>query len=296
MTPDPLRTRPWFDPSEWPWEPRFLDVDGGRMHFVDEGAPEAVPVVLVQGTPGWCLEWSTVIHTLRAAGRRVITCDPIGLGLSDRPDDPTFALARHTANLRALLAARGVDRFDLVVHDFGGPIALPLAVAEPARVRSVVVLNTWAWPLTVDPSFARQRWMVDTALMRWMYRRLGFSGRFMVKASWGTARPLTPAHHARYTDLLDTPAARTGTLAFLHATVHEDAWLSDLDAHLDVLADLPMALVWGMADTFVGRPHLDRWRARFPRAAFHPLERVGHFPQDEAGEQVAQIVATHVGR
>lgn len=278
------RGQPWFDTKAWPFEARFAEVPGGRMHYVDEGAGD--PVVLVHGTPGWSFEWREVIPRL-ATRHRVVAMDHLGFGLSDRPAGWTYALADHTANLRALLDQLGVQRFTLVVHDFGGPVGLPLALE--GRATRLVLMNTWMWPLTLDPGFARQRWVLDTWLMHWMYRSLNFSARVMVSQSWGKRRPLTPHVHRHYTGMFPDAASRVGTVGFLRATYTQDEYLSSLWARRDALT-MPTSIVWGIADNFIPQVHLDRWREALPRAEANLLEGVGHFPQEEEPAAVAAAV------
>ncbi|HVR20503.1 MAG TPA: alpha/beta fold hydrolase, partial [Polyangiaceae bacterium] len=255
----------------------------GRLHYVDEGKGPAV--VFVHGTPSWSYDYRELIANLRAR-HRCIALDHLGFGLSDRPlrvDDP---LSLHSQNLERLLASLGVDRYALVAHDFGGPIALPLALEHPERLSALCLLNTWAWSMDEDPEFSKVRRLAGSALMRFLYRYANFSARVMVKSAWGKRTPLTGRRHRHFTGLFPNRASREGTWAFARSLVTDDERFDALGARLAALRDVPTLVAWGMADKFVGAPHLARWKRELPNARFLELEGVGHFPQDEAPNDV----------
>jgi pimeloyl-ACP methyl ester carboxylesterase len=287
MTATDVREQPWFDAQAYPFAPHFLQLPMGRMHYLDEGSGPVV--LLVHGTPGWSFEYRMVVKAL-SARYRVIAPDHLGFGLSDKPADWSYALQGHTENLRALLRHLKVERYTLVVHDFGGPVALPLALEATQQVERLVVMNSWLWPLSLDPAIAKQRKMMQSGLMRWLYLRANFSAKVMVKASWGKRSPLTKERHRHFTAMFPDAASRHGTLGFLRATTQEDAALEALARRLPALAQVPALVLWGAADTFIKPVHLERWRKELPRAEVVPLEGVGHFPHDEAGEEVARRI------
>ena len=277
----------WFDRAGYPFEPHYVETPAGRLHYVDEGTGDAV--LLIHGTPGWSYEYREVIQTL-ARTHRVIAPDHLGFGFSDRPVDWPYTLAGHTENLERLVAHLGLSTFALVVQDFGGVIALPLVWAIPGRVTHVVLMNTWCWPMTEDPTFAKQRWMFRLPMFRWLYLYANASAKLIVPQAWGRFRPLTPAVHRHYTGLFPDAATRHGTVGFLRATWAEDAYVQGLADRLDALRALPALLVWGTADTFIGAPHLARWRRELPGATVITCDRVGHFVQDEAAPLVSKEI------
>lgn len=221
--------------------------------------------------------------------RRVIAIDHLGFCQSDRrPDWRTYSFAWHRENLRAFLGGIA-SPFDLVVHDVGGPIALPL-VAEfaAARVRSLTIVQSWLWDLGVDASFAKNRSMMGSALMRWAYLSWNFSPKMMVKLAWGKRVPLTKAQHREFIDQFPTQESRAALWGFVRAIVDEGASCSlAAEAARLAAARVPTTVVWGRADGMVKPLHLERWRGCCRPRATSSLEDVGHFPQVEAPEAVA---------
>jgi pimeloyl-ACP methyl ester carboxylesterase len=140
--------------TEWPYVPRYATVNGWRMHYIDEGEGDAV--VLLHGNPTWGFLYRDVIAPLVNSGRRAIVPDMIGFGLSEKPTrEQAHSLDGHTANLTALMRQLDLRRITLVCHDWGGPTGLSFAMSNPARVRALTIMSTWAWPLPPAEFHAR---------------------------------------------------------------------------------------------------------------------------------------------
>lgn len=293
--PSALTKEPWFDSAGYPFASHYMPHPAGRLHYVDEGRPDAELVLLIHGTPGWSYEYRELIKRLRTRFR-VVAPDLLGFGLSERSQTFSYSLPDHTGVLKALLdhvAPPGAPPVRLVVHDYGGPVGLPLLLDEPQRFSSLVLMNTFLWPLAIDPNFKRQLPLIKSGLLRFFYRRLNFSARVMVKASWGKKTPLSRERHLRFMRMFPDAESRIGTLGFLRATYATDAYMESLWAKRAALCGRPLLVVWGGADTFIGPPHLDRWRQALPDAEFQVLPEVGHFPHDEAPGEVNALIERH---
>jgi haloalkane dehalogenase len=283
------RTGPaWLDRTAYPFRSRWLELGGGaRMHYVDEGSGETL--LFVHGTPTWSFEWRHLIRGL-APHYRCVAPDQLGFGLSDRPRDGLYTPEWHAANLADFVDRLGLERFTLVVHDYGGPIGLPLAVDAPRRIRSLVVLDSWMWSLAGDAGMVRAARIVGGALGRFLYRRANFSLRVIMPSAWGDRSRLTPAIHRQYLAPFPDAWSRGAVLwPLAHALLGSDAHYHGLWRRRSSLAGIPALVVWGMKDPAF-RPHLlDRWREVLPGAAVVQLP-VGHWPQEEApGEVLAAI-------
>src|SRR3954453_17732639 len=136
-TPDPLLE----GLPDFPYAPRYRTVGGLRLAHVDEG--EGAPVVMWHGEPTWGFLWRHVLPPVRDAGHRVVLPDLAGFGRSDKPLDPGwYSYDRHVETAATLLEDLDLRDATFVVHDWGGPIGLRLAVEHPDRVARLVLTDT----------------------------------------------------------------------------------------------------------------------------------------------------------
>jgi haloalkane dehalogenase len=211
---------------------------------------------------------------------RCIAPDLLGFGLSDRPRDAAYTPEAHAQRLAAFVDALGLERFTLVVHDFGGPIGLPLALA--GRVDRLVVFNSWMWRFD-DPVMVRRASMIRGWLGRWMYRRLNASLRLVMPSAYGDRKRLTREIHAQYLAPFPDADSRERVLfALARALLDSGDHYADLWSRRDALADVPALVVWGLADSAFPPPYLERWREALPHADVVALDGIGHWPHEEA--------------
>ena len=125
---------------DFPFAPQHREVDGLRLAHLDEG--QGAPVLFMHGEPTWSFLWRKVIPPVRDAGFRCVAPDLAGFGGSDKPVDIAwYTFDRHTATSSTLLEDLDLRDATMVVHDWGGPIGLRLAVEHPDRVAQVEVLE-----------------------------------------------------------------------------------------------------------------------------------------------------------
>jgi len=176
----------WVGLKDYPFESRFLAVDGGQMHYIDEGKGE--PVVFVHGTPSWSYEWRGLISGLKA-DHRCIAMDHIGFGLSEKPAAWGYKPEDHARNLDALLTRLDLRDITLVVHDFGGPIGLSYALAHPERVKRVVVINSWLWSLSDNSQAQKADKLLRGPLGPLLYKDRNLSPRRLMPWALKGERP-----------------------------------------------------------------------------------------------------------
>ncbi len=288
-----MSTPSWLDRAAWPYAAKFFAIAGARLHYVDEGAGPLV--VLVHGTPTWSFEWRHVIAALR--GRcRVVAVDHLGFGLSDRPPDAGYRPEDHAARFAAFMAAVcPAHPVTLVVHDFGGPIALDWALNHPARLAHVVVVNSWMWPFDDDPGMRRKARLAGGAVGRWLYRRYNASLRWIMPAAYGDRRRLTPAIHAHYLAVFPDAGSRERVLfALAQSLLGSSAFYGTLWHRRARLAETDLHLVWGMRDSAFPPALLGRWQQAFPQARTTAVAGAGHWPHEEAPDAFVRALEATV--
>ena len=126
---------------DFPFEPHYREHDGLRLAHLDEG--QGKPVFFVHGEPTWSFLWRKVIGPVRDAGFRCIAPDLPGFGRSDKPIDlDWYSYDRHVEAIAPLIEQLDLREATMVVHDWGGPIGLRLAVEHPDRVSRIVIMET----------------------------------------------------------------------------------------------------------------------------------------------------------
>ena len=126
---------------DFPYESRYREVDGLRLAHLDEG--DGAPVLFMHGEPTWSYLWRKVIPPVREAGFRCLAPDLAGFGRSDKPHDFDFyTYDRHVELAGTLLEDLDISGATIVVHDWGGPIGLRLAVEQAQRIDRLVILDT----------------------------------------------------------------------------------------------------------------------------------------------------------
>lgn len=280
----------WVDRELFPFEGRFLETRFGRVHYVDEGPRDGEVVVLVHGTPSWSFEYRHLIPVL-ARTRRVIAVDHLGFGLSERPTGFPYTPEAHTQVLREVIDGLGLTRFALAVHDYGGPIALPIAVAEPTRISSLVLMNTWFWSLETDREFLRMARFAASFVGRFLYRWFNASLRLIMPSAYADRRKLTPRIHAQYLAPFRARAERVRVLWTLaRSLVTSSPSFGQIWDARERLSAIPSLIVWGLGDGALKPYMLERVREALPHARVEALPGVGHWPQEEAPDDVARLL------
>lgn len=283
---NPISNGPsWLDSSLYPFRSRYFETAHGRMHYVDEG--QGRPLLFVHGTPSWSFEWRGVVARLSQTNRCVAP-DHLGFGLSDKPEDAPYKPDDHRGRLLELVQKLDLRDLTLVVHDFGGPIGLPLALEEPHRVRDVVVINTWMWPSS-DARVERISRVVASPLGRFLYKWLNASPRWLLPGSFADKRRLSAEVHRHYLAPFASRAQRQAPWVLGCELWGSNGYYEQLWSRRSQLSRLPLRVLWGMKDPAIGVDQLQRWREAFPQARVVELPDAGHFPQEEA--DLAPLIA-----
>lgn len=276
------------DPSLFPFESRWFESGDGKMHYVDVGSGPTI--LFVHGTPTWSFLYRRQIEVL-SKSFRCVAVDHLGFGLSDKPAGAPLRPEDHARRLGAFVRALGLSSFDLVVHDFGGPIGLSLALDFPERVRRLAILNTWMWSNEENPEAKKIARTLRGPMGSILYLWFNFSAKYLLKMLFADKRALAPAVHRHYLGVFPDRHSRQGPLELGRSL--DSPWFGTLWERRASLADKPLILIWGMKDKALTETHLDRWREFAPHAPVVRCEEAGHFPQEEAADAVSEALRGH---
>ena len=291
MAPDAYRTPdeqfeglPGYD-----FEPHYVEQDGLRLHYLDEG--EGPAVLLLHGEPTWSYLYRTIIPVLTPAAR-AIAPDYFGFGRSDKPlrlED--YSYDGHVRSIALLAEELDLRDATVVVQDWGGPIGLRVAVEHPDRIGKLVIMNTGIGGGR-PPS---AEWL---RFRDWV-RRLGtemIPGRLVqISAVQPMAEDVVEAYSAPW----PVPESKQGVLAFPEL-VPTSPDHPDTPAHLAVRDQLarwerPALVLFSDSDPIFAPSVAERIAAHIPGAGEPEIVAgAGHFLQEDQGELIGRRISEFV--
>lgn len=276
----------WLDAELLPYASHFLELDGHRIHYLDEGVGPTL--LMFHGNPTWSFLYRHLIGGLRDRFRCVAVDYP-GFGLSRAAPGYDLRPPSHAAVMEAVVERLDLRRYTAVVQDWGGPIGLWVAGRAPERVHGLVVLNTWAWPVDHDPHFVRFSGAMGGALGGFAIRHLNAFVNLMMPL--GTPRRrLGHAAMRAYRRPLDTPARREASHIFPRSIVADTPFLAEVEALLPRLADKPALVVWGDADIAFREQERQRFLTALPRHTAVVVPGAGHYMQEDAPDEIIDAI------
>jgi haloalkane dehalogenase len=271
---------------DFPFASRYRTWAGLRLAHLDEG--DGPPVVFLHGEPTWSFLWRAVIGPVRDAGFRCLAPDLPGFGRSDKPiDQGWYTYDRHVDALTALLDDLKVTGATLVVHDWGGPIGLRVAVEQADRVDRLVILDTGV--------FTGHQRMSDAwlAFRDFVARTEDLPIGMLVRG--GCKRDPGDAVIAAYEAPYPSVAAKAGARAFpLLIPTEPDG--PGAQAGTRVLEALrsdtrPRLMLWADSDPVIPLETGRRFAAALGGEIDHVIADAGHFLQEDAGPLIGETIA-----
>src|ERR1022692_487180 len=266
---------------DFPFESHYRQHDGLRLAHLDEG--DGQPVVFFHGEPTWSFLWRKVIPPVRDAGYRCIAPDMAGFGRSDKPTDiDWYSYDRHTESLAALLVELDIRDAAIVVHDWGGPIGLRLAVEHRDRISRIVILDTG---LFTGSQKMNDAWL---AFRDFVQRTEDLPVGFLVRGA--CKRDPGQAVIAAYDAPFPNPASKAGARAFpLMLPLSPEAPGAEAGQRvLDALRadDRQKLILWADSDPVLPLGTGERFAAALNSRVDHVIAGAGHFLQEDAGPQL----------
>jgi len=254
----------------------------------DPASPEAV--VFVHGNPGSSEDWRGLVEQVAPFGR-ALAMDMPGFGRADKPADFDYTVAGYARHLGLLIAAQGIRRVHLVLHDFGGPWGLAWAAEHPAEVASVTLIN-----IGIQPGY---RWHFMARLWRMpvvgeLVMATTTHAAMKLTMRRGNPRGLPDAYFDEMYANFDS-ATRQAVLRLYRNT-------NDLGAATDRVAAvltprrLPAMVVWGARDPYIPVKYAEMQRKFFDVERVAILDDSGHWPMVDNPAAVAEAVVPFLRR
>lgn len=275
------------------YEPNYLDIDGFKMHFVDEG--EGEPVLMLHGDPTWGYLWRNFIPSISET-RRVIIPDHMGMGKSSVPKAPyPYLLKNHISNLEELVLKLELNDITLVLHDWGGPVGMGFAVRHPERIKRIIIMNTWAFAKWPGGELPRLLQIIRSDKGEsFVLEKNGYVRRALL----GTAN--NPENYTSqvldaYLSPFPNPDSRLALLCWSRDITYSEADQSyndmkQIEENLKLFTELPILIIWGMLDPVLPVSVLEKWLSIYPHAQVRRIEEASHFLQEDTPESVISEV------
>jgi haloalkane dehalogenase len=272
------------------FEPNYADVNGLRMHYVDEGA--GAPVVCFHGEPTWAFLYRRMVPPLVAAGHRVVCPDYAGFGRSDKPTDRGwYTYDRHLEQVGGTLERLDLREATVVVQDWGGPIGLRWAVENAERVARLVILNTGLFTGRVSKGFMAWRNFAE--------RNPDLPVGFVIQG--GTASELPDDVIAGYEAPFPTAESKAGAAQFplIVPTSDTEAGAAEMRAVSDALGswEKPALVAFSDEDPVFPYPRAGQVFCDLMPGAGEQVKIAGaaHFLQEDRGEEIAEAIVAFTG-
>jgi len=272
-------------PAGSPFRAQYRVVDGTRLRMIDTGS--GAPVVFIHGFGASLYGWRHTLSPVVAAGYRVIAFDNRGFGFSDKPapqsgGEKLYTNAAYARLVVALLDSLNLPSAVLVGHSMGGAIAAEVALAYPARVRGLVLIDAAGFGVRWPGVLSVGRWPgaggVAAALRgRWMTERV-------LRSTYGDPSKVTEEDVDQYY----APVAEPGYSRALRGVLRQFRF-DTLIGRLGTVA-APTLVVWGAADRWIPVRDGSRLATELPRGAFIVLPRVGHAAAEEDPDEVNRLL------
>jgi haloalkane dehalogenase len=271
---------------DFPFEPHYREVDGLRLAHVDEG--EGPPVIFMHGEPTWSFLWRNVIPPVRDAGFRCVAPDLAGFGRSDKPTNiEWYSYDRHVELAGTLLEDLDLRGATIVVHDWGGPIGLRLAVEHPERIERLVIMDTGL--------FTGHQRMADAwlAFRDFVTRTEDLPVGFLVKGACKNdpGEEVVAAYEAPFPDAASKAGARAFPLLIPQTPDAPGAAAGQ--QVLDALREdrRPTLMLWADSDPVLPLTTGERFAEAIGRERPTVIEDASHFLQEDQGPQIGRLIA-----
>jgi haloalkane dehalogenase len=276
---------PWLPQDLYPFESHYADIDGARIHYIDEGS--GPPLLLLHGNPTWSFLYRELIKGLRDRFRCIAPDHP-GFGLSRAAAGYGYTPAEHAKVLEQLVTQLDLNGVTMMVQDWGGPIGFAVATRQPDRFAAFVIGNTWAWPKS-DPGTQLFSRLLGGPVGGYLILRRNF---FVEKIIPGNVKrkKLSQAVMEAYRGPFPTPESRRPLHVFPREILRSRPFLAGIERGLPALADRPALLVWPTKDIAFREPERKRWEEIFPNHRTVVLEGAGHYIQEDAPEEIVAAI------
>jgi haloalkane dehalogenase len=180
----------------------------------------------------------------------------------------------------------------LIVGDWGGPIGLSYAVSHPDKIKSIIITNTWMWSVKGVIHYELFSRFMGGVIGRALIKRYNFFVKVLMKSMFRTE--IESSIHQQYIEPLRVSRDRKGCWIFPKQIIDSSNWLSSLWERRESITKKPAMIIWGNKDIAFRDIELKKWKTVFQEVEVHEFDDVGHFVQEELGDELCPLVERHL--
>ncbi len=285
---DTVKRPLWLDEQLYPFQSRFLEIEGNRIHYIDEGSGPTL--LLLHPGVGWSFMYSDIIQELR--GRfRCVALDLPGFGLSSVAPGYQHTLIGDSRLLERFIQALGLGDIMLFAHDVTGSIALGVVARRPEWFRAIVVLPSFAWPLESYRSIYAMVGLVGSPVFRLLSYHFNVFLEYTLKTITKSPKQhFSEREKQAYRGPNLDRAVRSSPHDLFRSVTQSHDYLADLEQRLSEIGRIPALLIFGDLDGTIKMGWLARLERIFPRHRSIIMKGSHHFPQVYDAAAVADAI------
>jgi len=268
----------WLDEQLYPFQSHFVEVEGNRIHYIDEGSG---PVVLfVHPGFGWSFTNREIIKGLRDR-YRCIALDLPGFGLS--PASPTYrhSILGDSRLIERFIQTLGLTDITLFGQDITGSAAFGVMGRRPEWFRAAIILEGFLWPVKEEVRVYPMIKLVGSPFFRFLSTTFNFFLEYSLATLKKKGHQKFSAQEMKaYRGPMVNRAVRRHPHDLFQSAAKSDDYLVDLEKRLQALKGMPALLIFSDADIMVKMGWLQRMEQLFPQHCSIVVQGSHHFPQE----------------
>ncbi|MBF0409460.1 MAG: alpha/beta fold hydrolase [Candidatus Riflebacteria bacterium] len=279
--------------EQYPFKSHFFDTGGLKLHYVDEG--EGEPFFMVHGNPSWSFLYRGLIKHF-STKYRMVAPDHIGCGMSEKPQDDrySFTLKSRIDDLEKLFDNLNFQKpVNLVVHDWGGPTGIGLAVRRPAMIKRLIIFNTAAFRLPSERAFPWPLWAFRNLSVA-DYMNCALNLFSVITAKTSTVKKMDEKVYYGFTGPYDSFENRVAVSRFVQdipLSENDPSYkqLMEVEDGLQKFKNTPALICWGKKDFIFDLSFFREWKKHLPNAIYRNYDAGHYLLEDSLDEIIAEI-------
>lgn len=283
-------------PAAFPFESRYIAVNGHKIRYVEEG--EGDPVLFIHGNPTSSYLWRNILPAVAVTARkRAIALDLLGFGISDKPQ-VDYSVNLHYSILEGFIDQLKLKNIILVLHDWGGPLGGLYAVRNPARVRAIAVMETIWWApqwKEFNKRFRRSFKLLRSPLGYVMIQVLNVFVNELLPQAVMNKEHMTEEVMRSYREPFPTIKSRRAVRAFPRLIPFDGApresfeFLKELEAGLGSLHQ-PVLLIQATPGLLISPERVSWLKEKLPHLSVAQFGRGLHFIQEDDPDKISRLL------